>query len=201
MNVFDENIEGNINRNLENVDFQKFNDSIDDESQKLLLTHLAKVPYELRSFFSYNIDCNSIWVLMINGPHISEEEEITKSLLFWKEFSSRKEADIRCLLPNQEEFNYFMRKLELSDFPVLLISDEYDFSEKHVAVKSQFLLELSRDGNFDKFLNKIHSLILQKGKIDAIESHMKNLGKRRFFGKLWNELKGLMSFKGTADFN
>ncbi len=199
MSEIDQNINSYDYRDVSNANFGKLITDLDVDSYKTKLVNRAKVPYPIRSLFFPETKCNSIWVLIINGIHIVDEAEIAKSMLFWKEFSSGKEAEVKCITPTQPEFNYFLTEYSLSDFPTLLISDNYEIKKRYILIKYSFLLELTKKGELDKFLNKIHALLLQGGGLDSIKKFIWGQDGKKFFGRFYKELKSLISFKGTAN--
>ncbi len=136
----------------------------------------------------------SYWVLLISGLNDSKEKELAHTILTWSELKGKNQAMVRCIQSSdQDRFDFCNSYFENSNYPVLFISNEFDFKTT-IKIKSQTLMKLhSKENEFERFLVKIHSLLRAKQDVKEVQ---KNLDKASFWEMFkvgFKEAKSLFS--------
>lgn len=139
------------------------------------------------------------WILLISGINQQEEMEIAKTLFFWKGIFAKDSARVLCFQSlEHSKFKCCTSHFGSVNYPALMMSDSPEM-ESFIKIDAQLLFDLNKDGSLQRFLTTIHSSIENGATLLDIEKELKT---ERWWSRLklvYDEVKGLMTFKIGAN--
>jgi hypothetical protein len=142
----------------------------------------------------------SHWLLLIDGVNHKEEEELAKTLLFWREFYAGPLSRARCVQSSERDaFAYCSKLFSVTSPPVLLVSDHPQFG-RWLKFDGQLLSHLmAGEGGLQKFLTRVHTEILHGRSLTDINNDLLTEKFWRGVKIVYKEVKGLISIQLNAD--
>lgn len=137
---------------------------------------------EFESVWDQPIVFFSHWILLIGNVNDEQEAQIAGTLLRWKEFYQKFNANVICLQMTDQFFNSCAVKGNAKSFPTLLLCRDQKFNS-FIRFDREFFLAMSINKNsFHQFLCQIHYHFLKSTSIKEIFKILQN-------DEFWRELQ------------
>lgn len=148
---------------------------------------------DIRDVWFPSEDAQSFWILFLNGVDDSEEAALSKSLLFWREFYGGPISNVRCIPSSDRElFRFGSRFFNFSSAPILILSNDPLF-EQYLQINAEALAELCKRNAFQRFLTRLHTLIVRGETLSDINRRLRTEGFWRTVQIVYAEIKDFVT--------
>lgn len=151
---------------------------------------------DLNEIWRINLEVNyfSYWIVLSNGLDIETDKNLISEALVWQKFFSRYEANLVSAQPGDPLFDFLSDSLSLSNFPVIIVSDN-ESMKPNIKLKPTAIAKLlgQKDG-LRKLFVKIHVQLKNGVSISTIGMQIKS--KEYWDWLLWgiNEFKEFLPY-------
>jgi hypothetical protein len=99
----------------------------------------------------------------------TQDVELARSLLWWRESSAADAASVRCLVQGRDEFEIVRTACGVVELPCLLVSGTPEIGS-HVCVGRGVLLRLaSSQDDVTRFLSEVHNLVVDDPTLERLK--------------------------------